>query len=184
MDFNAIKEQSNMLFRQLHETHIEFYKLWFNHILFTWRWWLSVSLIILPWTLWFLVRKKESTDRLLYAGFFVMLISSYMDVVGIAMNLWCYPINVLPLMPEFIHFDICALPVATMLVIQFFPTVSPLIKAIVYAAFASFIFQPINSWLGLYNNLAWKNYYSFPILIVIYLLSNYVATRSQFVKVK
>lgn len=184
MNFDAVKEQSNMLFRELHETHVKFYHLWYDHILFTWRWWLSVSLIVFPWTIWFLFRKKESTDRLLYAGFFVMVISSAMDMVGIAMNLWCYPINVFPLMPEFIPFDICALPVATMLVIQFYPTVNPLIKSIVYSACGSFIFQPINSWLGLYNAMAWKNYYSFPILIFIYLLANHIASQNNFAKIK
>lgn len=38
VDFNAVKEQSDNLFEKLHETHIEFYYLWRNHILFTWRW--------------------------------------------------------------------------------------------------------------------------------------------------
>lgn len=86
-------------------------------------------------------------------------------------------------MPEFIPYDICALPVATMLFIQFFPTVKPLIKSLVYSAFASFIFQPIGVWLGLYNNMAWKHYYSFPILIIVYLLANYIATKNNFDKI-
>ncbi len=184
MDFNAVKEQSNMLFTKLHETHVEFYKLWFSHVLFTWRWWLSVSLIVFPWTIWYFIRKKESTDRLLYAAFFVMIFSSSMDMVGIALNLWSYPVNVLPLMPEYIPYDICALPVATMLVIQFFPAVNPLIKSIAYSAFASFIFQPINSWLGLYDKMAWKNYYSFPILIVVYLIANHIASKNNFDKIE
>ena len=143
MNFDVVKEQSNMLYIKLHETHIEFYKLWLDHILFTWRWWLAVSLIVLPWSLWFFIKKKESTDRLLYAALFVMIFSSYMDMVGIALNLWSYPVNVFPLMPEYIPFDICALPVTTMLVIQFFPTVNPVIKSIAFSTFASFISSPL-----------------------------------------
>lgn len=180
MDINAAEQQSNVLFGKLHEIHIEFYKLWLNN-LFTWQWWLALSLIVLPWTFWFLFRKKESTDRLLYAGFFVMVISSSMDMIGIAMSLWSYPINVFPL-PELIPFDISALAVATMLLIQFIPTLNPFIKSILFSAFGSFIFLPTISWLGLYNEMGWKNYYSFPILIVIYLLANLIASKNDFVK--
>jgi hypothetical protein len=184
MKFKEVKEHSLMLYSALHGTNGDFYDLWYNHILFTWRWWLSVLLIILPWALWFLIRKKEHTHKLIFAGFFVMLISSYMDILGVGMHLWSYPVNALPLMPEFIIFDLCALPVATMLTIQFFPKVNPLIKAILFSGFASFIFQPINVWLGLYNNMAWKHYYSFPIIIVIYLLANRIASRNHFANIR
>lgn len=110
-----------------------------------------------------------------------MVISYSMDMVGIAMNLWNYPINVFPL-PEFFPYDISEVAVGAILLIQFFPSVNPLLKAIAYAAFGSFIFLPAISWLGLYNIMDWKSYYSFPILIVIYLLTNYVASKNDFVK--
>ena len=38
MNFNAVKEQSIMLYEKLHETHVGYYKHWLNNILFTWRW--------------------------------------------------------------------------------------------------------------------------------------------------
>lgn len=74
----------------------------------------SVSLIVLPWSIWLLIRKRDSTDRLLYAGFFVMIISSTMDKIGISLKLWVYYINPFPLMTDYIPYDMCALPVATM----------------------------------------------------------------------
>lgn len=184
MDFNSVQKQSYNLYEQLFQTHIDFYHLWVNSILFTWRWWIAVALIVLPWTIWILVRKKESTDRLLYVGSFVMVFSSSLDTIGIALNLWFYPINVFPLMPEFIPFDICALPVATMLTIQYFPNVNPYIKAIVYSLVSSFMFEPLNKWLGLYSQIHWKDYYSIPIMIFIYLVSNYIASKNRFAKLK
>lgn len=180
MEFNNIKEQSNNLYHSLSDIHVEFYELWVKNILFSWRWWISVSMIVLPWALWLIVRRKESSDRLLYVGFSVMLVSSLMDVVGIAFNLWTYPINVFPLMPEFIPFDICALPVATMLFLQYYPRINPYNKATLYAALGSFVFQPISLWIGLYCNISWKNYYSFPILFLIYLGANYMSSRNKF----
>lgn len=184
MDFNTIKDQSNMLFKELHNTHVKFYELWVGNIIFTWRWWIAMSLIISPWVIWLLVRKKESTDRLLYAGFFIMVVSSALDMIGIALNLWSYPINVFPLMPEFIPFDICALPVGTMLFIQFFPKIKPWIKSFIYATVASFIFQPIMSWFGLYNKMDWHDYYSFPILVVLYLIADHLASKKNFAELK
>lgn len=53
----------------------EMISLWLKHTLFTWQWWMGVCLSTIPWILWTLFRKKESTNRLLFVGFFVILIS-------------------------------------------------------------------------------------------------------------
>lgn len=183
MDWSAVTKQANELFMKLHELHVEFYLLWKDHVFLTWRWWIGISLIVLPWALWFIVRKKDSADRLLYAGLISMLLSSSMDVVGIAMGLWAYPANVFPLMPEFIPFDISSLPVATMLFIQFFPKIKPVYKAVVYGAVGAFVFEPLMSWLGLYSKLGWKSIYTFPILVGIYLVANHFANKKNFSKI-
>lgn len=184
MDYKQIIDQSNKLFEELAKLHQEFAKLWSGNVFLSLPWFIGISLIFGPWILWFFVRKKESSDRLLYAGFSVMLMSSLLDVIGIAMGLWSYPFNVFPLMPEFIPFDISSLPVATMLFIQFFPKVKPIYKALVYAAAGSFIFQPIMVWVCLYDDLNWKDYYTFPILVGIYMAANWFANRSKFEKIQ
>jgi hypothetical protein len=183
MDWKTVTEQANQLFKELNSLHKDFYKLWASNVFLTWRWWIALSLIVIPWGLWFLLRKKESADRLMHAGFFVMLVSSSMDMVGIALGLWSYPANVFPLMPEFIPFDISALPVATMLLIQFFPKIIPFYKAVIYSACGSFIFQPFMKLVGLYDNLGWKNYYSFPFLFAIYLGANYMFNKDRYKKI-
>ena len=180
MDFSTLEKLSEVLYEKLQAIHLEYYIFWKNNILFTWRWWIALSLIILPWIIWLFLRKKESTDRLLYVGLFVMVISTFMDKIGISLGLWYYPIYVFPLMPEYVTFDICALPVATMLTIQYFPKVNPYIKALIYSLTSSFIFEPLNVWLGLYKQILWKYYYSLPIMISIYLASNYLASRNKF----
>lgn len=182
MDWTEVIKESNKLFEELHILHERFYDLWVSNVLFSWRWFIGISLIIIPWLVWFRIKRKESTDRLLYAGFSVMLMSSFLDVIGIALGLWSYPYNVFPLMPEFIPFDISALPVVTMIFIQLLPKLKPIWKALIYSAAGSFVFQPLMELAGLYNALNWKDYYSFPILVVIYLTANYFATRSRFNK--
>jgi len=184
MDWNTLSNRSDSLYKKLHYTHIEFFDFWKSSILFTWRWWIALGLIVLPWIIWLLVRKKESTDRLLYVGFFVMVIASALDQIGITMNLWYYPVMVFPLMPEFITFDVCVLPVATMICIQYYPKVNPYIKAVIYAVMSSFMFEPLNVSLGLYETIHWEYYYSFPIMILIYLVANYLASNDKFAKLK
>src|SRR5665648_1295751 len=93
MNFNTVVEQSNILYLRFHETILKFNDLWYNHILFTWRWWLSVFLIVLPWIIWHFYRNKESSDRLLSAGLFVIIISSFLNITGISMNLWGNPVR-------------------------------------------------------------------------------------------
>ena len=184
MEWNTMLNKSDSLYEKLHNTHIEFFDFWKNNILFTWRWWIAVSFIILPWIIWLLVRKKESTDRLLYVALFVMVFSSALDDIGLTMNLWNYPTIVFPLMPEFITFDVSVLPVSTMIFIQYFPRVSPYIKAVIYSVSSSFIFEPLNVKLGFYVKIHWEYYYSVPIMIFIYLVANYVASKDKFVKLK
>jgi hypothetical protein len=180
MDFSTLAKHSEVLYEKLQLIHLEYFDFRKNNILFTWRWWIALSLIILPWIIWLFLRKKESTDRLLYAGLFVMVISATIDNIGIALGLCYYPIYVFPLMPEYVPYDICALPVSTMLTIQYFPKINPYIKALIYSLTSSFIFEPLNVWLGLYKQTQWKYYYSLPIMIFIYLIANYLASKNKF----
>jgi len=59
MVWSTLEAQSHSLYEKLHNVHIEYFDFWKNNILFTWRWWRAVSLVVLPWTIWLLVRKKE-----------------------------------------------------------------------------------------------------------------------------
>lgn len=159
-------------------------ELWLSHIIFTWQWWLGVAMTVMPWVVWFLVRKKDSTGRLLYAGLLTIVVSSYLDVLGISLGLWTYYYHVIPFIPTFIPWDFSLLPVATMLFIQYKPKLSPYIKAVTFSAFSSFIFQPFNVWLGLYDPKEWKHYYSFPILVIIYLMAHFLSRRSRFKRIE
>jgi len=182
LNFDTIQNQSYSLYEKLYLTHTQFYTFWKNNVLLTWRWWILLLLSILPWTIWLLVRKKESTDRMLYIAFFVMIFYSAFDMIGISLNLWYHPVTLLPLMPGFVTFDLCVLPVSTMLFIQYFPHVSTNIKAVIFSVINSFIFEPLTVNLGLYVNIHRKYYYSVPITIFIYLVSNHISSKDKFAK--
>lgn len=184
MNWYIITKQPTNIYKKLNNTNVEFYHFWLNNILFTWRWWFVLFQTVLPWILWILFRKKESTDRLLYAGFFVMILSSALDIIGIAMNLWYYPVKLSPLISESLAYNISVLPIVMMFAIQCFPEINPFVKAVILAALDAAIFQPLNQWIGLYTPVYWKHYYSIPIIILIYLFANYISSRNKFTTLK
>lgn len=156
---------------------------WMQHVLYEWRWWFGLFLMIAPWVIWFLFKKKDSSDRLLYAGFFVILISSWFDVLGILFGLWSYYYPVVPFSPAFVPWDFSLLPVVTMFFLQCKPKFSPFIKSVIYAAIASFITQPLFVWMGYYNSKQWEHYYSFPIFLAIYLIAYKFSLTTRFEKI-
>ncbi|HYG58312.1 MAG TPA: CBO0543 family protein, partial [Symbiobacteriaceae bacterium] len=89
-----------------------------------------------------------------------------------------YHIEVVPTIPAFVPWDYAMYPVGTMLFIQFFPTLSPAIKALAFAATASFLVEPIFTVLDLYIPLRWNVFYSFPIhgglFLVAYAIYRYL----------
>ncbi|MTI81676.1 MAG: hypothetical protein FH758_12515 [Firmicutes bacterium] len=175
-------ENINEIYYLVHQANTRMAILWLENMVFTWRWWLELGLTIIPWIVWFIVRKKESTDRLLYAALVTALIAGYLDYAGIALGLWSYKSQVIPFIPAFMPWDFTLLPVFTMFFLQYYPKVNPWIKALLYAGFGSFIVQPFAVYLDLYDPKQWKHYYSVPFLIVIYLIAHYFAYRSKFKK--
>lgn len=59
-----------------------------------------------------------------------------------------------------------------MLWLQFQPHWNAFVKAVIYALFVAFVGEPLFEWLGFYTPLKWHTYYSFPIYIVIFLVSH------------
>ncbi|MBA2939744.1 hypothetical protein HZF08_15625 [Paenibacillus sp. CGMCC 1.16610] len=168
------------VYHKVHEANEELFSFWKEDILFSWQWWVALGLIIIPWILWWLFRTKRSTSRLLFAGFFVLVISSWFDFFGIALGLWYYPVQVIPTIPSYLVWDFTVLTVIAMFLLQIKPKVNPLIKAGIYGGFNSFIGEPLFDWLGFYERLSWKYIYSFPIFCVIYLIAHYLSRRESF----
>lgn len=164
------------------QANSEMIKLWLDNTLFTWRWWLGLAMFTIPWVLWLIFRKKESTYRLLFSGIIALLISSWLDIVGILFGLWSYHADLVPFSPAFIPWDFTLIPVITMFFLQYKPEINPFLKSIVYTIIGSFAFQPLMQWLGFYNPKHWKHYYSLPILMLIYLAAHWFSRRPHFEK--
>jgi hypothetical protein len=158
--------------------HNQIWHVWLTQVVFSWHWWVDVGLAVLPWILWIIVRRKDLSNRLLFAGLTTALIATYLDVIGMTQGLWTYNTWVVPLMPEYLPWDLSVMPVTAMLFYQFKSNINPWIKAVVFGVFGAFVSEPIFEWLDIYQRINWEYWYSFPIYIVIYMIGYYVVRRS------
>ncbi|CAM3958578.1 CBO0543 family protein [Mesobacillus zeae] len=175
--YNKLSEL-NVNMRKLNEDYME---IWKDDIFLTWRWWLNIAILVLPWLIWFLLRKKDSTYRLLLAGFFVYLVTSILDSIGITFGLWFYMYTPLPdLHTYYFPWDFGAFPIMVMTLIQFKPHINPYLKALFFSLISAVVFEPVFAKLGLYVAVRWEYYYGIPIYFVIFLLAHSLACKKDF----
>jgi len=167
-------------YHAIHEIHKNTVQIWLHTSLFTWEWWLGVGLTVIPWVIWFVFRKQDSTDRLLYAGLFIMIIALWLDFIGVSLGLWSYNYSVVPFIPAYIPWDFSLIPTIVMLLLQYKPGINPFIKAIVFGFLSAFVGGPIFKWIDLYNMEEWKHIFSFGIYMVLYIVTHYISKRNHF----
>jgi len=154
--------------------------IWKEHVLFSDLWWFGVALSIIPWIIWFLIRKKQSTDRIMYVGFYVMAISTLLNILGDQIGIWHYRFHVIPTLPTYFPWDVTLMPVSVMILLQFFPKINPWLKAIFFAFLTSYIGEPFFNWLGIYEPTAWRYSYSVPIQFILFMSAYWLSQRSKF----
>jgi hypothetical protein len=165
------------LINQGYEIRLE---IWKEEVLFSWRWWFGIGLSALSWIIWFLIRRRNSSDRLFYSGLFIMLISVSFDAIGMQLKAWHYIYPMFPVIPAYLPFDLCLMPVSIMILIQVKPKINSVYKAVFFALFASFVAEPFFRLIDIYDPVFWKNWYSFPIYFVIYLVADKLTKRNDF----
>lgn len=170
------------VYQKVHELYLDKFELWKEEIVYSWQWWTGVLLTILPWVVWLRFRKKESTHRLLYVAFFVMVIAVWLDSIGVQLGLWYYNYEVLPFSPSYKPWDFTLIPILTISLLQYKPQVNCFLKALIYSLFISFVAEPLFVWGDFVEYSRWKYIYSFPIYFIIYLIAHYLGTRSSFEK--
>jgi len=175
MDKREKIERVGEVYDMFQETHERFYDIWYEHTFLHWDWWISLGLGIGSWALWFWVRRRESTQRLLYAGTYMMLISLFLDYIGVAIGLWYYSGKLTPTMPAYLPFNFAALPVVTMLLLQWRPWINKHAKALFFGLFNGFVGEPLFVWAGFYVMTGWQYYYSVPIYYALYLVAHAIA---------
>lgn len=155
-------------------------QVWREEIVFSWRWWFGVALTLVSWGIWIIFRKRTSSDRLMFSGLFVMVVSVSLDAIGMQLNAWHYLYPIFPVIPSYFPYDFALMPVSVMLLIQFKPRIKPIYKGVIFAILTSLVGEPVFIFLGIYDPIHWKLYYSTPAYFVIYLIADHLSKRKNF----
>ncbi|MGP4038348.1 CBO0543 family protein [Gracilibacillus sp. D59] len=177
---NNYLESNFHIHEQLEELQKSKMSIWIEEVLFTPHWWILIILTFLPWILWFVFSKKESRNRSLFVGFIMMLISSFLDFIGVQFGLWLYNYELFPWIPAFAPWDFTLIPVIIMGLIQYKPHFSPTIKAFVFSFLSAFVGGNIFKYFDFYTNIHWSEYYSFPIYFLLYFIGHWASRLSNY----
>ncbi|MCM3567749.1 CBO0543 family protein [Neobacillus mesonae] len=139
---------------------------WLHHDVFTFQWWLLLTIFILPWILWWRYVDKNRLKDIVLFGSLLMLLVGLLDDIGVNAQLWSYPYQLVQAIPRLAAIDYGILIVAHMTVYQFYTKwKSFIIVNLVMAAIFTFIFEPLTVWLNIYKLDNWKYIYSLPIYV-------------------
>ncbi|MDQ6598962.1 hypothetical protein E2K98_29990 [Bacillus salipaludis] len=153
---------------------------WREHNLYTWQWWLLVILSILsPIFYWIFINKIRITEVTAY-GLFYGVSAIILDSIGSNAMAWTYPIRLTPyLFPQLYPYDIGIVIIPFMLIYQrwgdnfkkFF-----LISGF-QSAFLAFVAEQFLEFFNIYQEITWKNIYSFPIYWLLAIICWFIITR-------
>ncbi|MCZ8522518.1 MULTISPECIES: CBO0543 family protein [Paenibacillus] len=157
-DWTAYEAKGRELVALLAQNHIE---KWLHYGVNTFRWWLLVGLLMVPWLIWVKFADRRWLPESMLAGAMVIIITLLFDWTGYYLNFWDYPVELLPAVPGGLAFDLSVLPVPYMLMYLYLPSwrsylLGLLFMTVVYA----FIGEPLAIGLDLVSYIEWKNVYS------------------------
>lgn len=141
---------------------------WLENEFLTWEWWILLCFFVVPWIFWFVMKKRKWFVESLLFGMIVMNVTLLLDTVGMQFSFWEYPVEFLPVIPRGFPFDVSMVPVAFILLFQYFQTWKSFIIAQVIMAIAyAFIGEPFCEWLHLVRYFKWNYLYSFVYYIIL-----------------
>jgi len=166
-------EQLAEMMRLVSQARIEH---WLGKDFGSWRWWVLLALLIVPWYIWYrLVDKKRIVEFVLF-GLILMGFTVTLDELGFVLSLWNYPVDVIPIFPRLTSIDYTVVPIIYMLTYQYFSTWKSFFWAlVVISSVFSFVVEPIIVYLGFYVLIKWLYLYSLIVYIVMGLLSLWIA---------
>jgi hypothetical protein len=175
-----MSESSKQLFAIVKELCNKSLTDWLKNSLFTWQWWLGLTIAIVPWVIWIYFRDKKSTSRLLLVAFFAMIFAFFIDTVGISFNLWFFEYKILPVIQIFFPWDFTLIPIFIMVLLQIKPNKYVFAKALIFAIFSAYIAEPFFHLIKFYHLTNWRYTYSFILYLILYLTCNFLSKRKNF----
>jgi len=165
-------EQLAEMAKELTQARIEN---WLGHEFGSWRWWVLLALLTVPWFIWYKLADKKKLPELSLFGLIIMVFTITLDEFGYELILWSYPAEVIPIFPRLTAIDYTVVPIFYMLIYQYFPTWKSFYWALgAMSILFSFVVEPIIVKLGFYMLIKWLYWYSFIIYIIMGLLARWI----------
>ena len=164
--------QIKVMYNQLSIEH------WVKYEVFTWQWYFGIACVIIPLLLlWKLVDRRRILEITVF-GFFVASAATFLDVVGSELVLWNYSLRILPQIPLLFPIDFIFLPIIYMLIYQHYKAWKQFLFASTIVALAlAFVAEPLAVYIKQYQLISWRFIYSFPIYIVISIVSKLITNK-------
>lgn len=141
---------------------------WLNDFVFSAEWWLLLGLTIVPWFLWWKMVDKSRILEILLYGFFIVSITTFLDVLGWNYSLWFYPHTLLGICTPLVPIDYTLLSIAYMVLYQYSPNWKRFIVIlIIISCIFAFVLEPLAEMIRFYKPLKWHHIYSVPGYITI-----------------
>lgn len=153
---------------------------WYSESLFSFNWWFLIGTTLLFFSAWLILLDKKRIIEISALGLLIGTIVFMLDTIGITVVLWSYPDRIFPVAPSTVEIHKVHLPIIYMLLYQYCKTWKGYMLGLVIAsAVFSFILEPITVWLGIYVIHNWKYIYSFPIYIVIGVVTRWLLVKAK-----
>ncbi|MEH7331202.1 CBO0543 family protein [Neobacillus drentensis] len=141
---------------------------WLQNEFLTWQWWVLGIFLIVPWLIWLRMVDKKRIIPILLFGMLFLIVTSLLDNIGLQFRFWKYPTQLMPVIPRALPFDCSMVPVAFMLVYQYFRSwKSYCFALVVVTVLFAFVGEPFSIWAELVVYIKWKYIYSFIYYIVL-----------------
>jgi hypothetical protein len=134
------------------------------------QWWFLVIICFISPIIWFKLVDKMRIIEVTLVGLFYGISAIILDAIGSFAMAWFYPVRLTPyLTPQLYPYDICILMVPYMLIYQRWDKKFKkfLLFTGLLSAFQAFLGEPFMEWLGIYKELTWNHFYSFPIYWIL-----------------
>ena len=166
--------QSKLIYKQLSIEH------WLRFEVFTWQWWIGIVFIVIPILVWWKLVDKRKILVITTFGFLVNILATVLDITGSELVLWNYTIRILPQIPLLFPVDFILVPIAYMLIFQRYRAWPQFILASTIVALGlAFILEPLAVYIKQYQLISWHYIYSFPIYILISIISKLITDNLQ-----
>lgn len=147
---------------------------WYDKVV-SWQYALLIVLLLVPWIIWWKLVDRKRIIEIFAFGLLVSTVSSFFNSNGLTLMLWSYPYHLLPFSPRAYSFSLAVIPVAFMLIYQYFPKRTAFAVAItVLSAATAFIVQPLLKLANIYKLINWNYFYSFLALLMIASISGII----------